>query len=291
MTGIKTAMLLTGLTVLLILIGNALGGTSGIVIAFIFALLMNGISYWFSDRIVLGMAGARAVSPAEAPELYRMVEELATYARLPMPRVYVIDDPSPNAFATGRDPQHAAVAVTTGLMRILSRRELAGVIAHELAHIKNRDTLIATIAAVIAGAITSLAHMAQWALMFGGFGRSDDDEGMNPLASLVLIIVAPIAAMLIQFAISRQREFAADALGARIVGDPLALADALRGLHRGVELIPSHRAQPAQASLYIVNPFGGGGITSWFSTHPPIEVRVAKLEEMARNPASLRSWA
>jgi heat shock protein HtpX len=292
MTGIKTAMLLAGLTVLLVLIGNALGGTTGIIIAFGFALLMNGVSYWFSDKIALGMAGAREVSPADAPELHRMVQELATYARLPMPRVYVIDDPSPNAFATGRDPQHAAVAVTTGITRILSRRELAGVIAHELAHIKNRDTLIATVVAVIAGAITSIAHMAQWAMIFGGFGRGDDDEGgMNPLAILAMIIVAPIAAMLIQFAISRQREFAADALGAQICGEPLALADALRGLSRGVEMIPSHRAQPAQASLYIVNPFSGGGVAKLFSTHPPIEERVAKLEELARNPASVQSWA
>jgi heat shock protein HtpX len=282
---------LTGLTVLFVMIGNALGGATGVVIAFALALVMNGISYWFSDSIVLKMSGAREVSPAEAPELHRLVEELATYARLPKPRVYIIDDPSPNAFATGRDPQHGVVAVTTGIMRILNRRELAGVIAHELAHIKNRDTLISTVVAVIAGAITSIAHMAQWAMIFGGFGRGDDEEGASPLASLAMIIVAPIAAMLIQFAISRQREFAADALGARITGDPLALADALRNLHRGVEMIPSHRAQPAQASLYIVNPFSGGGIASWFSTHPPVEQRVAKLEELARNPASLQSWA
>ena len=292
MTTLKTAVLLTGLTVLLIFVGNAVGGTSGIVIAFGLALVMNGISYWFSDRIALGMAGAREVGPAEAPDLSRLVEELATSARLPIPRVYLIDDPSPNAFATGRDPRHAAVAVTTGITRLLSRRELAGVIAHELAHIKNRDTLIATVAAVIAGAVTALANMAQWALLFGGFGRTDDDEGgLNPLAAIVMIIVAPIAAMLIQFAISRQREFAADAVGARIVGDPLALADALRNLRQGVELIPSQRAQPAQASLYIVNPFSGGGIATWFSTHPPIEERVARLEAMARTPASLRAWA
>jgi heat shock protein HtpX len=291
MTGIKTALLLTGLTVLFVMVGNALGGMTGVVIAFALALVLNGISYWFSDSIVLKMSGARAVSPAEAPELHRLVEELAAYARLPKPRVYIIDDPSPNAFATGRDPQHGVVAVTTGIMRILNRRELAGVIAHELAHIKNRDTLLSTVVAVIAGAITSIAHMAQWAMIFGGFGRGDDDDGANPLASLAMIIVAPIAAMLIQFAISRQREFAADALGARFTGDPLALADALRNLHRGVEMIPSHRAQPAQASLYIVNPFSGGGMASWFSTHPPVEQRVAKLEELARNPASLQSWA
>ena len=183
MTGIKTALLLTGLTVLFVMIGQRLGGMTGVVIAFALALVMNGISYWFSDSIALKMSGAREVSPAEAPELHRLVEELATYARMPKPRVYVIDDPSPNAFATGRDPQHGVVAVTTGIMRILNRRELAGVIAHELAHIKNRDTLISTVVAVIAGAITSIAHMAQWAMIFGGFGRSDDDEGMNPLAA------------------------------------------------------------------------------------------------------------
>jgi heat shock protein HtpX len=290
MTGIKTAMLLAGLTVLLVIVGGALGGTSGVIIAFGFAILMNGISYWFSDKIALSMARAREVSPAEAPRLHRLVEGLATYARMPKPRVYLIDDPSPNAFATGRDPEHGVVALTTGIMNILSERELAGVIAHELAHIRNRDTLIATIGAVIAGAITSLAHMAQWALMFGGFGRNDE-EGGSPLAALPLIIIAPIAALLIQMAISRQREFAADALASKITGDPLALADALRGLTRGVEMIPSHQANPAQASLYIVNPFSGGGLMKLFSTHPPIHERIAKLEELARRPASLQSWA
>jgi heat shock protein HtpX len=291
MTGIKTAMLLAALTVLLVLIGGALGGTNGIIIAFVFAILMNGVSFWFSDKIALRMAHAREVSEAEAPRLHRLVEGLATYARMPKPRVYLINDPSPNAFATGRDPQHGVVAVTTGIMNILSERELAGVIAHELAHIRNRDTLISTIGAVIAGAVTSVAHMAQFALMFGGFGRGEDEEGVSPLAALPLIIVAPIAAMLIQFAISRQREFAADALAAKITGDPLALADALRGLTRGVEMIPSHAANPAQASLYIVNPFSGGGLMKLFSTHPPIEERIAKLEELARHPASLQAWA
>jgi heat shock protein HtpX len=290
MTRLKTALLLTGLTVLFIVVGSAIGGRAGLLIAFGMALVMNGISYWFSDKIALKMSGAREVSPAEAPDLHRIVDELATYARMPKPRVYMIDDPSPNAFATGRDPEHGAVAVTTGIMRILNRRELAGVIAHELAHIKNRDTLIATVVAVIAGAITSLAHMAQWAMMFGGM-RGDDEEGANPIAALVMIILAPIAAMLIQFAVSRQREFAADALGAKFTGDPLALADALRGLHRGVEMIPSQRVQPAQASMYIVNPFSAGGLGKLFSTHPPVEERVAKLEELARNPVSLQSWA
>jgi heat shock protein HtpX len=290
MTRIKTALLLTGLTVLLVVVGGALGGRMGLLLAFGLALVMNGVSYWFSDKIALKMAGAREVSPADAPELHRMVDELSTYARMPKPRVYIIDDPSPNAFATGRDPEHGAVAVTTGIMRILDRRELAGVVAHELAHIKNRDTLIATVVAVIAGAITSIAQIAQFGMLFGGM-RGDDEEGTNPIAALIMIIVAPIAAMLIQFAISRQREFAADALGAKFTGDPLALADALRGLQRGVEMVPSHQAQPAQASLYIVNPFNAGGLAKLFSTHPPIEERVAKLEELARNPASLQAWA
>ncbi len=290
MTGIKTAMLLAALTVLLVVVGGAIGGTNGIMFAFVFAILMNGISFWFSDKIVLKMAHAREVTEAEAPRLHRLVDGLATYARMPKPRVYIIDDASPNAFATGRDPEHGVVAVTTGIMNILSERELAGVIAHELAHIRNRDTLISTIGAVIAGAVTGVAHMAQYALMFGGL-RGDDEEGVSPLAALPLIIVAPIAAMLIQFAISRQREFAADALASKITGDPLALADALRGLTRGVEMIPSRTANPAQASLYIVNPFSGGGLMKLFSTHPPMEERIAKLEELARHPASLQAWA
>jgi heat shock protein HtpX len=292
MTGIKTALLLAGLTVLFVMIGNALGGMTGVIFAFGLALLMNGISYWFSDKIALKMAGAQEVSEAQAPDLHRLVAELATYARMPMPRVYVIDNPSPNAFATGRDPQHGAVAVTTGIMRILTRQELAGVIAHELAHIRNRDTLIATVVAVLAGAITSLAHMAQFAMIFGGFGRSDDDDGgMNPLGALVMIIVAPIAAMLIQFAISRQREFAADALGAKIAGDPMALANALQKLQMGVEMRPMVEANPAQASLFIVNPFNAGALANLFSTHPPIPERVARLIELSRHPASLQSWA
>lgn len=288
-SGIKTAMLLAGLTVLLVLLGRAIGGTGGLIIALIMALVMNGVSYWFSDKIALRMAGAHEVSEAEAPELHHMVAELATYARLPKPGVYLIDSPSPNAFATGRDPEHAAVAVTTGIMRILDRRELAGVIAHELAHIKNRDILIATIGSVIAGAITSIAHMGQFAMMFGGFGRSDDEEGGNPIGGLLMIIVAPIAAMLLQFAVSRQREFAADALGARIVGDPLSLANALRKLEMGVERRPMIEANPAQASLFIVNPFSGGGIVNLLSTHPPMAERIARLTELARNPARLQS--
>lgn len=287
MTGIKTALMLTGLTVLLVMVGGALGGRGGLMIALVLGLILNGVSFWFSDKIALRMAGAREVSEAEAPGLHRMVAELATYARLPKPRVYMINNPSPNAFATGRDPEHGAVAVTTGLTRMLSEQELAGVIAHELAHIKNRDTLIATIAAVLAGAISSLAHMAMWF----GLGRGHDDEGGNPLGGILMIFLAPIAAMLIQFAISRQREYAADALGARIVNDPLALANALRKLELGVQMRPMAEANPAQASLYIVNPFSGGGIAKLFSTHPPMAERIARLTELARHPASLQQWA
>jgi heat shock protein HtpX len=292
MTALKTALLLTGLTVLLVLIGRTFFGTAGVIIFLAIGLVMNGISYWFSDKIALAMAGAREVSAAEAPQLHGMVADLAQRANLPMPRVYIIDNPSPNAFATGRDPQHAAVAATTGIMRILNRQELAGVMAHELAHIKNRDTLIATIASVIAGAITSIAQIGQFGLLFGGFGRSDNEEGgSNPIVALVMLIVAPIAAMLIQFAISRQREYAADALGAKIVGDPLALANALRKLEMGVEMRPMVEANPAQASMYIVNPFSAGGLAGLFSTHPPMAERIARLTEMARHPVSLQRWA
>ena len=285
MTTLKTGMLLAGLTALLIVGGGLLGGRGGMMIALVMALLMNGISWWFSDKIALRMAGAREVSEAEAPQLHALVHELATYARMPKPRVFIIDNPSPNAFATGRDPEHGVVAVTTGITRMLSERELAGVIAHELAHIKNRDTLIATVAATIAGAISSLAHMAAW------FGFSRDEENSNPIAALAMIIIAPIAAMLIQFAISRQREYAADATAARMLGDPMPLANALRKLEMGVEMRPMVEANPAQASLYIVNPFAGGTMAKLFSTHPPIAERVARLSEMARHPANLQQWA
>ncbi len=283
-TGIKTAVLMAGLTVLLVMIGRAIGGFSGMIAFLMIGLVMNLVTYWFSDSIALRMSGAREVSEAEAPELHRLVAELSTYARLPKPRVYIIDSPSPNAFATGRDPKHAAVAATTGIMQMLTRQELAGVMAHELAHIKNRDTLIATIASVMAGAISSLAHMAMW------FGfRGDDDEGGNPFAGLLMVILAPIAAMLIQFAISRQREFAADRLGAQIVGDPMALANALQKLEMGVHMRPMVEANPAQASLYIVHPFSAGGLAGLFSTHPPTAERIARLMEYSRNPMSLQA--
>jgi len=279
---IKTVFLLTLLTVLFILVGQAIGGRGGMLTAFVLAMVMNFTSYWFSDKIALQMAGAREVSESEAPELHRLVEELSTYARLPKPRVYLIESDSPNAFATGRDPQHAAVAVTTGILRILSMNELAGVLSHELGHVKNRDTLIATVVAAIAGAITMLANMAQWALMFGGFGRRDEeDNGAGGLVGgLLMIILAPIAATIIQLAISRAREFEADATGARIAGDPNGLADALEKLDAAVRYRPMLSGNQAMAHLFIVNPFGGG-LSGLFSTHPPIEERVARLRRMA----------
>jgi heat shock protein HtpX len=279
MNTLKTMVLLVTLTVLFIFIGALLGGRSGMTIALFIALAMNFFAYWFSDKIVLRMYGAREVSEAEAPELYSIVRTLSQKAGLPMPKVYIIDADQPNAFATGRNPRHGAVAVTTGIMSILDRNELAGVISHELAHIKNRDILVSTIAATIAGAISYLAQMAQWAMIFGG--RRDDDEGGNPIAALVMMIVAPIAAMLVQLAISRTREYGADAGGARIVGNPLYLANALKKLHYASQRIPLE-ANPATSHMFIVNPLSGGGFAKLFSTHPPIEERIARLEAMAR---------
>ncbi|MCX7793757.1 MAG: zinc metalloprotease HtpX [Thermodesulfovibrionales bacterium] len=279
MNTLKTMVLLVTLTVLFIFVGALLGGRAGMTIALIMALAMNFFAYWFSDKIVLRMYGARQVSEAEAPELYSIVRSLAQRAGLPMPKVYIIDADQPNAFATGRNPKHGAVAVTTGIMRLLDRNELAGVIAHELSHIKNRDILVSTIAATIAGAISYLAQMAQWAMIFGG--RRDDDEGGNPLAALVMMIVAPIAAMLVQLAVSRTREYGADSGGAKIVGNPLYLANALKKLHYASQRIPLE-ANPATSHMFIVNPLSGGGLMKLFSTHPPIEERIARLEAMAR---------
>jgi heat shock protein HtpX len=255
---------------------------NGMIIAFVFALVMNVGSYWFSDKIVLSMYRAQPVTPEEAPDLYRMVTRLCERAQLPMPQLYVIPDPTPNAFATGRDPQHSAVAVNEGLLRILDRDEVEGVVAHELAHIKNRDTLISTIAATVAGAITMIANMAQWAAMFGGFGRSDDDDGgANPIALLAMAIVAPFAAMILQMAISRAREYQADRTGSEISGRPLALASALRKLESAAEVRPMRHAEPATAHMFIVNPLRGQAFASMFSTHPPMAERVAKLEALA----------
>ncbi|PYV39808.1 MAG: zinc metalloprotease HtpX [Acidobacteria bacterium] len=278
----KTFILLAGLTALLLAIGSALGGRQGLMIALVLAGIMNFVGYWFSDKIALGMSGAQPVSEEEAPDLYRIVRELCLRANLPLPRLYVIPSPTPNAFATGRNPEHAAVAVTSGIVSILSRDELEGVIAHELAHVKNRDILISSVAAVIAGAISQLAHIAQFAMIFGGMGRDrdDDDGGGGLLGGLALLIVGPIAAMLIQMAISRSREFQADATGAQICGRPLSLANALTKLEEVNHRLPM-QVNPAQAQMYIVNPLTAGGIASLFSTHPPVAARVKRLQEMA----------
>jgi heat shock protein HtpX len=271
--GLKTALLLGALSGLLLLIGDLLGGSQGIMIALIFAAVMNVGSYWFSDKIVLRMYGAQPVGP-EHP-LYRLTERLARQAGLPMPRVYIIADPSPNAFATGRNPEHAAVAATEGIMRILSEHELEGVIAHELAHVKHRDTLTSTIAATLAAAIIGLGRMAMYAGMFAG---RDDQRGggSNPMALLAMMILAPIGAGLIQAWISRTREFAADAGGASIAGTPYGLADALRKIDATAKRVPLD-ANPATAHLFIVQPFLGGGIMTLFSTHPPTEKRIQAL--------------
>lgn len=283
MNRVKTAMLLATLTALLLWAGQALGGHSGLVMALVFAALMNFGAYWWSDKIVLRMYGAQEVSEAQAPGLHGIVRDLARRADIPMPRVYLIPQEAPNAFATGRSPQNAAVAVTEGLMRLVDRDELAGVLAHELGHVRNRDTLIMTVAATIAGAVSMLAQMAQWALIFGGGRSSDDDDGGgHPMAGLLGVLIAPIAAMLIQMAISRSREFLADEAGARLTGNPLALASALRKLEAWSRRVPMTAGSPATAHLFIVNPFTGGGLLSLFSTHPSTDARVARLEAMAR---------
>ncbi|MFZ5796914.1 MAG: zinc metalloprotease HtpX [Thermodesulfobacteriota bacterium] len=278
MNTVKTFMLMAALTALFMVGGQALAGRQGMTIALIIALGLNFFSYWFSDKLALSMNGARQVSPEEAPDLHRLVEELARRADLPKPKVYLVSNPTPNAFATGRNPHHAAVAVTTGLLQLLDRNEVAGVLAHELGHIKNRDILIGSVAAVLAGAISYLATMAQWAMLFGG-GRSSDEEGGNPLAALVMIIVAPIAAALIQMAISRSREYLADQAGAQISGRPLSLAGALEKLTAYNRQLPM-QVNPASAQMYIVNPLRGGQIANLFSTHPPMEERIRRLRAM-----------
>jgi heat shock protein HtpX len=278
MNNIRTLLLMTLLTVLVIFIGNVLGRQSGMIMGFVIAAAMNFGSYWFSDKIVLKMYGARELSRNEAPELFAMTEEMTRKGGLPMPKLYMIQGDQPNAFATGRNPEHAAVAVTEGIIRLLPRDELKGVIGHELAHIKHRDILIGSIAATMAGAISMIANMAQWGMMFGG--RSDDDEGGNPIAGIAMMIIAPIAAMLIQMAISRSREFLADEGGAHLAGNPRSLASALKRLHAGAQQIPMH-ATPATAHMFIVSPLFGGGLMNLFSTHPPMEERVARLEAMS----------
>ena len=283
MNSVKTAVLMAGLAGLLMLIGGMVAGDQGVAIAFILAMGMNFFSYWFSDKLVLSMYRAQEVSSQEAPELYAIVRQLTENAGLPMLRVYIIPTETPNAFATGRNPNHAAVAVTQGILRMLSRDELAGVLGHELAHIKNRDILIQTIAATFASAISFLAYMARWGAIFG-FGGRDDDEGGGILGLLAMAIVAPITATLIQLAISRSREFMADKTGAEISGQPLSLARALQKLHEGVSRrpmaqTPSHNAT---AHLFIVKPFSGKGMASLFSTHPSTEERIARLQQLAQ---------
>jgi heat shock protein HtpX len=276
---VKTFVLMAALSALFMFVGQALGGQNGMVFALFMALLMNFFAYWFSDRMAISMSGAREVTVHEAPDLHAMVMDLAGRAGLPKPRVYIIPKDTPNAFATGRDPTHAALAVTSGLLRLLSRDELAGVLAHELGHIKNRDILISSVAAVMAGAISYLATMAQWAMIFGG-GSSDDDDGPGGLIGmLAMMIIAPLAAALIQMAISRSREFQADATGAVICGRPPALAGALERLDVYNNRLPM-RVNPATAQMYIVNPLTAGSVAHLFSTHPPIKERIRRLQAM-----------
>ena len=283
MNRLKTTFLLSLLTVLMVIMGSAIGGRTGMVFAFFMAAGMNFFSYWFSDKIVLKMYGAQEIGEHEHPAFYGMVRRLALQAGLPMPKVYIIPSESPNAFATGRNPEHAAVAATEGILRILSPEELEGVMAHELAHVQNRDILVGTIAATFAGAISMLGNMLQWGAMLGA-GRGDDEEGGagGLVGSLAMAIIAPIAAMLIQMAVSRSREYLADESGAKICGRPLALANALRKLHTASHMIPMQEARPASAHMFIVNPLTGGSLLKLFSTHPPMEERIARLENMAR---------
>jgi heat shock protein HtpX len=273
MNGLKTATLMIMLTMLLVWGGAALGGKQGMTFALIMAFSMNFFTYFYSDKLVLKMYRAREVGEADAPVLYRIVRNLTQKAGMPMPRVYIIPGMSPNAFATGRNPKHAAVAATEGIIQLLTEEELAGVMAHELAHVKHRDILIGTVAATIAGAINYLTYLAFF------FGGSSDDEGGNPIVALIMMIVAPLAAMLIQMAISRSREFAADEGGAGLHGNPVDLANALRKLHKGSQAIPMH-ANPATSHMLIVSPLRGSGVSRLFSTHPPVEERVARLESM-----------
>jgi heat shock protein HtpX len=284
MNTLRTTILLALLTALLIWIGDMLGGRQGAIIALVLAGGMNFFSYWFSDKIVIKMYGGQEVTAQDDPELYGLVQDLAQRAGLPMPKVYVLPQDTPNAFATGRNAEHAAVAVTDGIRRILNKRELTGVLGHELTHVKNRDILVSTIAATLAGAISYLAQMAQWAMIFGGNRDRDEEGGGNIFGLIVMMIVAPIAAMLIQMAVSRSREYGADEGGAKITGDPLALASALKKLHMGAQNIPleaNNATANATAHMFIVNPLTGHGLASLFSTHPPMEERIARLEAMA----------
>lgn len=275
---IKTVLLLSLLTGLLMFIGGLMGGRAGLFLAFGFAMLMNVGSYWYSDKIVLKMYKAQELSPGDAPHIHRVVEEMSREAGIPKPRIMLIPQDAPNAFATGRNPEHGVVAVTRGIVNILSPDELKGVLAHELGHIANRDILVSTVAAVLAGAIVFIANMLQWTAIFG-FG-SDDEEGGNPIAALAMAFLAPIAATLIQMAISRSREYMADDMGAKLAGDPMYLAGALGKLDSASRQIPM-QGNPATENLFIINPFSGKGATKLFSTHPPIEERIARLKTMA----------
>lgn len=280
MNGLKTAVLLSALTGIIMLIGNYFGGQQGMVMAFGIAAVMNFVSYWFSDKIVLAMYHAKPIEREQAPELYDLVNDLATRLNMPMPKLYIIPTESPNAFATGRNPQHAAVAVTQGILRLLSWDELRGVIGHELSHVTNRDILISSIAATLAGAIMMLARMVQFGLMFGGYGNRDRDRGGNPLGLLIMAILAPFAAMLIQMAISRSREYQADESGAKLVGDPRGLASALQKIQAASQQIPMRNANPAGEHLFIIKPFTGQALTQLFSTHPPTEKRIERLHQI-----------
>jgi len=281
MNYLKTFVLLTTLTLLLIWIGQVIGGQQGAIFAFIFSLIMNMGAYWFSDKLVLAMYRAKPVTEAQAPQLYRIVEEITKKASLPMPKVYIIPQSAANAFATGRNPNHAAVAVTDGILGLLSEEELKGVLAHELGHVKNRDILIGSIAAAVAGAIMMLADMARWAAMFGGYSRdrNRNENGGNVIALLAITIVAPIAALLIQMAISRSREYLADETGAKFIGTGLPLAGALKKLESQAKRRPL-QANPQSAHMFIVNPLSGQALLNLFSTHPPIQSRVARLERL-----------
>ncbi|MCS7273596.1 MAG: zinc metalloprotease HtpX [Fimbriimonadales bacterium] len=277
----KTGLLLAGLTALLLWLGNLLGGQAGLLIALVLAAILNFGSYWFSDKLVLAVSGAQPLSEHEAPELYQMLREMTRRANMPMPKLYLVPDPQPNAFATGRNPQNGVVAVTQGLLQLMNYEEVKGVIAHELAHIKNRDTLIMAVAATIAGAISFLAEMLYYKTLF--FGGSDDEESApNPIGAFAMLFLAPLAAMIIQLAISRAREYEADRVGAEIAGTPLGLASALRKLEAAVHQIPNFHARPSTAHLYIVNPLRGDWLMTLFSTHPPVHERIRRLEAMAR---------